>query len=244
MHEIMSLNLAELWMALNVKEALDKFLDLIEGIKEEGMSDLLSPKMTKAMLRVIRGLISGEKRSSIIRGVSDECDWSERHAARIVDRILRRLEEAGVLTKEKKKPGKQRGRPPAICKLKQYDVGFFRNFLSRDEKLRQKVALVLILTGTFQRFLKLMTRIYLKEEVLNLFIWLCEYASRYMECIKNDVEAIKENCPKIAKEMKNYAEILDRFIDKHFQQILQPVYQQVAQMLQLDPLRAKDGGRA
>jgi len=35
MHEIMSLNLAELWMALNVKEALDKFLDLIEGIKEE-----------------------------------------------------------------------------------------------------------------------------------------------------------------------------------------------------------------
>jgi RAB protein geranylgeranyltransferase component A len=111
-------------MALNVKEALDKFLDLIEGIKEEEMRDLLSPKMTKAMLRVIRGLISGEERSSIIRGVSDECDWSERHAARIVDRILRRLEEVGVLTKEKKKPGKQRGRPPATCKLKQYDVVF------------------------------------------------------------------------------------------------------------------------
>jgi hypothetical protein len=40
---IISLNLAELWIALNVKEALDKFLDLIEGMREE-VRDLLSPK--------------------------------------------------------------------------------------------------------------------------------------------------------------------------------------------------------
>jgi len=72
--------------------------------------------MTKAMLRVVHGLISGEKRPSIIRGVSDECDWSERHTARVVDEILRRLEEIGMLTKKKKKLGEQRGRPPAIYK--------------------------------------------------------------------------------------------------------------------------------
>jgi len=255
MSQNVSLKLAaELWIALHIKEAIDRLCDLMEETESE-----LSSRNMEATAKVMEKIIFREERPSLIKKVCEECGYSKRYAAKVVDKIIGSL-RAQVINLEGKgmwgRPGSRfagvkwetvknmfRGRPPAVYQLKPPDTTF-----DQPEDLKQMVNLVLLLSGTAQRYLKIMIRISHRKEVLSA---VCEItqnqayellkqplAKEAQEEIEKAIQGIEEDKKEIEESdfldqltPDQLRKAVDEVVDGWFQPILEPIYQQVAQML-------------
>jgi hypothetical protein len=105
----------------------------------------------RAALIVISGLMWSEDTPTLIKKVSENCGYNESYSRKVVNELLKPLREKAVLA-----PGsvedRWRGRPPLLYKIDP------SRLFNPPNKLRIKLELYLILTGTIQRFLNCLLR--------------------------------------------------------------------------------------
>jgi hypothetical protein len=269
MSEKMSVNPPELYIALGFNEALNRLCDLLEENER-----LLSSRKGKATMTVLVALLKGEERPAIIRRVKEECGCEESYAEKLVDEIIGSLRDAKAINPqtlqlesclqsvdERKgtwgKPysryravadaiqrrGREVGRMPRIYCLKPPAELF-----DLPEDLKRMVNLVLLLSGTAQRYLKIMVRISPRKEVLSSVCEIAQnqayellkqpLAKEVQEKIEKAIQGIEEKKKEIEKSdildqltPDQLRKVVDEVVDGWFQPILEPIYQQAAQML-------------
>jgi hypothetical protein len=141
-----------------------------DELEEALQSGEISGRRVKVASAVYLRLLEreGSNRAEMVRDAVKYGGYSEEYAKKIVDKTLRRLEELygriPTLHIERRGSGKgrwwkpksrhgERGRPPIRRKLERRDA------IKMDERMVKLVCLTTLLSGSFERFMKLVSRV-------------------------------------------------------------------------------------
>lgn len=223
---------AELYLLIQFDRILWKLCDILESAWPE-LAKHPAEKL-KAVGNVWFGLLTGSTRAEMIKGLT-ELGYEESYAEKLVDKMTKKWREllgrSGVfrigaepepVKGQFGKPYSRRrrpGRPPAKYKLIELPKA------KPNKRMEELTCLVTLLSGSSERFIKLICRMILEES---------EIREALLALAGKIFPMTPEELKKAFNEAMGDGKDLEKHIDDWYNKVLEPVWKEIPHILGLN----------